>query len=143
MGLWVQYPVRSKLCRLRVTSTNSEILFWLVFRTDQSGASTMTADSSPRPNGKLLLADIGGTNARFALIALSARSSLAECLARAFSRRLVENSSTEQHLDATIAPQREQEARITDRMFGIVISDCCLTIISGIAPLYSRLTLQR
>ena len=68
---------------------------------------------------------------------------LAECLAGVFSRRLVGNNSTEQHLDATIAPQREQEARVTGRMFGIVISDGCLTIISGSAIHDSRLTLQR
>jgi hypothetical protein len=76
------------------------------------------------------------------LTALSPRSSLTEYLARGFLRRLVENNGTAQHLDATIAPQREQEARVTARIFGILFSDCCLTIISRSAALDSRLALQ-
>jgi hypothetical protein len=63
-------------------------------------------------------------------------------LARVFSRRLDGNNGAEQHLDATIAPQRKQEARVAARMFDICFSGCCLTIISGGAALDSRLALQ-
>jgi hypothetical protein len=58
-------------------------------------------------------------------------------LIRTFSRRLVRNSGAKKHLNATISPKREQEARVTAWVLGISFSGAGLTIIGWSAPLDS------
>src|SRR5579864_6859217 len=71
----------------------------------------------------------------------SPRSFQSKSLTRAFSHRFIENNGTEQHFYATIAPKREQEARVIPRMLGIFLSSTRLTTISGSAALDGRLAL--
>src|SRR5664280_1521947 len=63
-------------------------------------------------------------------------------LALVSSCRSIENNGTEQHVDATIAPQWKQEARVAARMLGISCFEGCLTIVGRRAALDSRLALQ-
>ena len=53
----------------RVAAAYSEIIVWLVRGSDQDGTTAMNAASSEPIIERVLLADIGGTNARFALLA--------------------------------------------------------------------------
>src|ERR1700690_4050836 len=69
MGVGIQQSVRSGLRRLSLAPAYSEIIVPLVCGSDQDGTTPMNAASSGPTIRKLLLADIGGTNARFALLA--------------------------------------------------------------------------
>jgi hypothetical protein len=52
-----------------------------------------------------------------------------------------DGDGAEQHLDATIAPQWKQEARVA-QMPGILLSERCLTIIGRSTALDGRLALR-
>src|SRR5207245_7820703 len=60
---------RLDLRRLSVAAAYSEIIVPLVCGFDQDGTTAMSAASSEPTIQQVLLADIGGTNARFALLA--------------------------------------------------------------------------
>src|SRR5512146_2175116 len=68
MGAGIHQPFRPDLCRLSVAAAHSQSIVPLVRGPDQGGTAAMKAASTRSP-GKVLLADIGGTNARFAVLA--------------------------------------------------------------------------